>query len=245
MMKNMRIGKRLGLGFGVMLLLILIVGITGYWGVNQSTTATIKMLAGDVSISEHAARLRANVIGMRRYEKDIFLNIGNSDKVAEYHAKWKEQDEHAEKRIADLDKIVVLAKEKEKIAGIKKDIADYNKGMAKVYGDILNSKLKTPQQCNEAISEYKKEIHELEAAAKEMAEEANKRADEQEKVMADLAKSVAMIVVSGIIVAVILCIIISILITRSITVPVNAAVQTAKRLAEGDLTVDVLVTSED
>ncbi|HZV81624.1 MAG TPA: MCP four helix bundle domain-containing protein, partial [Geobacteraceae bacterium] len=44
MLKNLKIGKRLGIGFGVMLFLILLVGITGYWGVNESTTTTINMI---------------------------------------------------------------------------------------------------------------------------------------------------------------------------------------------------------
>ena len=76
-MKNLRIGIRLGLGFGLLLLIMIIVGFTGYWGVDKSTSATIHMIKGDASISEHAARARANVVGMRRYEKDLFLNIGD------------------------------------------------------------------------------------------------------------------------------------------------------------------------
>src|SRR5512141_2814220 len=109
MLKNMKIGMRLGMGFGIMLLLILVVGGTGYWGVNESTTATIHMIKGDATISENASRLRANVVGMRRYEKDMFLNITDTAKVDDYYKKWQEQDEHAEKRLVELEKIAVLA----------------------------------------------------------------------------------------------------------------------------------------
>lgn len=245
MLKDMKIGKRLGLGFGVMLCLILVVGITGYWGVNRSTSATIQMLKGDAAVANNAERLRANVVGIRRYEKDIFLNIANKAKVEEYNLKHKEQDDHAEKRIETLDKVITVAKEKEELAAIKKAMADYDKGFAKVYAQIINGTIKTAEQANEAIAEYKNEMHGMENDAKELAEAATKRMDAQEKVMTDLANNVAKIVIAGIIVAIILCILISILITRSITTPINAAVLTANKLAEGDLVADVVVTSGD
>jgi len=98
MLKNLKIGMRLGIGFGVMLALILVVGITGYWGVNKSTSATNEMLKGDAVVAGNAERLRANVVGMRRYEKDIFLNIGDKAKIEAYHEKLMEQDEHADQR---------------------------------------------------------------------------------------------------------------------------------------------------
>ncbi|NVO00511.1 MAG: MCP four helix bundle domain-containing protein [Geobacteraceae bacterium] len=245
MLKNLKIGKRLGIGFAVMLALILLVGITGYWGVNESTSTTIHMLKGDASISENASRLRANVVGMRRYEKDIFLNITDKAKVLEYYTKWQEQHEHTGLRVTDLEKIVVLEKEKASVASIKSEEDKYEKGFNKVYALILNGKIKTPAEANEAMSEVKKEIHTLEATAKELADVSNKRMDAQEKTMADLARHVAMIVICGIIIAIILCIVISVLITRSITTPINTAVMTANRLAEGDLVAEVVVTSND
>ena len=244
-MKNFRIGVRLGLGFGVLLVILVIVGLTGYWGVDQSTSATITMIKGDATVSEHASRARANILGLRRYEKDIFLNIGDKVKEEDYHAKWKEQHEHLGARIADLEKAAALAKDKEKIATMKAEQANYEQGFAKVYAQVAAGRLKTPTEANEAINEYKKEIHAMENTAKELADETNKRMDDQEKIMADLARHIAMIVAASIVIGIILCFIISIVITRSITTPINGAVQVAMRLAEGDLTTNVTVSSRD
>ncbi len=245
MLKNLKIGKRLGIGFGIMLLLIMIVGITGYWGVNKSSSSTIHMLKGDAQLSNSGERLRANIVGMRRYEKDIFLNIGDKAKVEDYYAKWKEQHEHAAKRLEVLQKIVVIDKEKKSVADIKEDEDNYGKGFEKVYVAVISGKIMTPHQGNEAIAEYKKESHSMEALTKELADEATKRMDGQEKFMGDLSSNVAMIVIIGIITSLILCILISILITRSITTPINSAVLTANRMAEGDLVADIVVSSSD
>ena len=244
-MKNFRIGMRLGLGFGVVLLIMIIVGLTGYWGVSQSTNATITMIKGDATVSEHASRARANVLGLRRYEKDIFLNIGDRSKEDEYYKLWQEQHEHLGARIADLEKTATLTKDKEKIATMKAEQANYEKGFSKVYAMVSAGNLKTPAEANAAIGDYKKEIHNMENTAKELADETNKRMDDQEKVMSDLARHIAMIVAISIIIGIILCFVISIVITRSITTPINSAVQVAQRLAEGDLTTVVTVSSRD
>ncbi len=133
MLNNFRIGVRLGLGFGLMLVLILVVGGTGNWGVKESTTTTINMLRGDATVSEHASRARANVLGLRRYEKDLFLNIGDREKEIEYHQKWKEQVEHLGARIADMEKAATMEKDKEAIKVIKANAGLYEAGIAKVY----------------------------------------------------------------------------------------------------------------
>src|SRR5512133_672596 len=218
-MKNLRIGMRLGMGFGLMLLIMIVVGLTGYWGVDKSTTATIHMIKGDASISEYAARARANVIGLRRYEKDLFLNIGNKAKTDDYFKKWQEQQEHTSKRLEDLGKIVVLEKEKEKLASMITELDAYDKGFAKVRSQIDAGQLKTAAEANVAIEEFKDSIHTLEKAAQELADDSNARMDSQEKVMDELARKIAKTLVICIIIGIILCFIISIVITRSITNP--------------------------
>src|SRR6266571_3454411 len=113
MLKNFKIGTRLGFGFGLIMLLLIVVGLTGYWGVKESTNTTIEMLRGDAAVSEHASRARANIVGMRRYEKDIFLNIGQGkEKESEYLKKWQEQAEHLNTRITEMEKAATLPNDK-------------------------------------------------------------------------------------------------------------------------------------
>jgi methyl-accepting chemotaxis protein len=53
---NMKIATRLGLGFGIVLLLLLIVGIIGYVGITAVSGTTEKIIKSDAKISEDAAR---------------------------------------------------------------------------------------------------------------------------------------------------------------------------------------------
>jgi methyl-accepting chemotaxis protein len=245
MLQDVKIGMRLGVGFGLMLLLIIVVGAVGYWGVEKSTSATIGMLKGDATLSENASRARANVLGMRRYEKDLFLNMGDRAKEDEYYAKWKEEHEHLGARMAELERCATLARDKEKIAAMKAEEATYEKGFAMVYAQVAEGKLRAPAAANKAITAYKDAIHAMEKAAKELAEETSQRMEAQEKVMAGLAKQIGVVVAVSIVIGIVLCLLVSTLITRSIIVPLSAAVEIADRLSQGDLTAKSAAVSKD
>jgi methyl-accepting chemotaxis protein len=245
MLKNMKIGMRLALGFGFLLVMLISIGITGYWGVNSISNATIAMLNGDANVSEHSARARANVLGLRRFEKDLFLNIGSKEKEEEYFKKWKEQHEHLTARIKDLEKSATIKHDIEQVDIMKKDLSVYDGGLNKVYGMIQSERIKTPTEANAAINEVKDSIHKMEEAAKELADEANKRMEAQE----DLAKQKVshtntIMFVLGLI-AVILSIAITLIISRGITKPLDDAVKVSNKLAEGDLSVAIDSQAKD
>ncbi len=245
MLKNLKIGKRLGLGFGLMMLVVVVVGLTGYWGVKKSTDATIEMLRGDGTIAEDAARARADTVELRRYEKDIFLNIASPDKMSEYFQKWKELHAHLDARIAELEKTATLPKDREAIKSMKGELANYDSGFNKVYARIAAGQIRTPADANAAIMEYKDAIHGLEKLAKDLADESNERMDGQEKVMSSLAKHIALLMTVSLAGGMILCLLISVLITRSITNPLTTAVEAIDRLSQGDLTATVEARSRD
>ncbi len=245
MLKNMKIGMRLALGFGIVLLLLIGIAVSGYWGTNAMSAATIKMISGDQNVAEYAARARANVNALRRYEKDLFLNIGAKDKEAQYMDDWKQQHEGLSGRLNDLEKVVVIEAEKEKVKVMKDELAKYDEGFKKVYGMIQSGAVKTPQQGNAAIGEYKEATHKLEATAKEMADTANKRMEAMEVYFIDLTKHTNMVMFSLALIATIVSIFITLFITRSITNPVNEALGVSGKLASGDLTFNIEVKSQD
>jgi methyl-accepting chemotaxis protein len=179
MFKNMQIGTRLGLGFGIIIVLLIGIVLTGYWGVNSVSESTIKMIQGDATISEHAARARANVNALRRYEKDLLINIGDKAKEDDYLKKWTEQHDHLIKRLDDLDKVVVDSHEKDQVKTMRAELATYDGGMKKVLTMIAAGSLKDAKQANSVVNEVKDQIHKLEQNAKELAEESNTRMDKQ------------------------------------------------------------------
>jgi len=245
MLKDMKIGVRLGIGFGIVLFLLICTGIVGYWGCNSLSNETSVMLRGDAAISEDAARARANVVGMRRYEKDLFINIASAEKQAEYLAKWKEQGQNLDKRVDSAQKAATIQQDKDNLKVIKENAALYAAGFMKVLGNIQAGKIKTVQDANAAINEYKDEAHKMENVSKDLADAANKRMHEREGVMNALAKRVMIIVFAILLVAVILTIGIAMFVTRTITRPLATAMDVSNHLAEGDLTVTIDAVAKD
>jgi methyl-accepting chemotaxis protein len=242
---NMKIGARLGLGFGLVLSLLLITGAVGQWGVKSVTDTTVKMLQTDANIAEHGATVRSAVLGLRRFEKDIFLNIGAPDKVEEYYRKWNDERQKVEKSIADLEKVAATQKDRDSIKTIKENLALYAAGFNKVFAMVRAGRLQTSAAANAAVAEYKDETHRMENTAAELSDEGNKRMDLAEKLVVDKMNHTVLLMMIMVGIAILTGIVVSILIARSIRNPIAEGVAVANRLAEGDLTVNIEVNRGD
>ncbi|MBN1829315.1 MAG: MCP four helix bundle domain-containing protein [Deltaproteobacteria bacterium] len=225
---NKTVGARLGIGFGMVSLLLIAVGGIGYWSSDLISKTAIHefkdMMATDAAISEHSARARANVLGLRRYEKDIYLNIGSKEKEEAYLNKWKEQQEHLQARIQDLGKAVTSRQDVDALNKMKSEMAAYVSGFNKVYSSIRTGNIKAPQEANSAINEYKEEIRSLEEAAQAFSSEGAKRMKEIENNIRTAVSQTKIFLIILSLISVVLGIGISILVARSITRPLSKVI---------------------
>jgi methyl-accepting chemotaxis protein len=245
MLENLKIGTRLGLGFGLLLAVVVGVAGAGYWGMSNIARTTLDILQGDAKLAEHSARARANTLGLRRFEKDVFLNIDSPEKVAEYRTKWEEQHAHQEARLNDLEKYATRKEDKDLIKAMRKEHDAYDAGFKKVLGLIQAGTIKTPQDANKAITEYKDESHRLEKTAQDFSYENIKRMEAKQPLINDLVRQTTWTMSLVLLVAVGFTATASVLLTRSITTPLRQAVHVAERVAQGDLRQTVEVTRRD
>lgn len=110
MLRNILIKNRLIIAFGLMLFLIFLVAYSGYRGINVTSELSLQMLRTDAQIARYAEDVRTVSLGLRRFEKDYFLNMGNVEKQAEYRAKWDERSKKLTETLDNLDKIVTKEK---------------------------------------------------------------------------------------------------------------------------------------
>jgi methyl-accepting chemotaxis protein len=199
MFSKMKIGTRVSVAFGALLLLLVAVAATGYWGMSSIEREVARDLSTDGVIAQHAGRARSNILGLRRFEKDIFLNVASREKTEEYFGKWKEEAAHLEKRFDALDKASTSAKDKEVVKSLKAEFSAYRDGMEKVYQAIREGKIKTPADGNAAISKYKDSIHSMETLAADFALEGYGRLDRMQGVIhqqfIDVVRTLAILVV--------------------------------------------------
>jgi len=245
MLKNIKIGRRLALSTGTLLVLMAILAITAYTGVTKMHQQANHMLEGDGAIAEHSARLRANVINVRRYEKDILINFDSRQNVEKYTADWKEQLSHAKKRLEDLDKVTNTKTDKDWIKKFNEQLTTYAAGAEKIIAGVRDGHFKNTQDANRALVDIKDESHEMEKMSKDLAEDGIKRMHEEQVALGNFKQQTVMINLVFAMLALIFGIISSLFITRSITRPLEEGVSLAHRLSEGDLNVNIQADRTD
>ena len=245
MVKNLRIGKRLGLGFGLILVLIGGVATAGYWGLERVAGLAHEILRVSAPLVEHSERARATTLGLRRFEKDYFLNIGSPDKEAEYVAKWKDQKKRLDERLDELEKLAQSETDRETVRSMRKDANSYEDGFQRVLTGIREGAVKTPQEANAAILPFKDPIHGLEDAAYEFAIKHSKAMESVEPMLAEAVRRTNAIVFGVILAALALAGAAGVVITRSITAPLAQAVKVAERVGAGEVDVLIEVDSQD
>jgi methyl-accepting chemotaxis protein len=239
--KDLKIGTRLGLSFGTVLLLLMGVAAVGWWGVKAVTGTTVAMLRGDAQIAENAALARADILGLRRFEKDIFINIDNKEKVNEYYVKWDESRAKAEQSIAELEKAASLPQDREAIKTVKDNLVLYVAGFNKVYGQVRSGKLTTAAAANKAVTEFKDATHQMENVCVELAQEGNRRMEMAEGVVVGKSRHTVTLMLIVSLVSIVVGVFLSFLITRYLTGQVGGEpayiADIARKVADGDLTI--------
>jgi methyl-accepting chemotaxis protein len=235
MLKDVKIGRRLGLAFGSVLLLTGAVCAAAYWGLATMDAMAREVLKVAYPLVAQSQQARSSTLSLRRFEKDSFLNIGNAEKEAEYLDKWTEQKQVLDESLAALDKLVQSDADRDVVRSMRADSTTYEEGFHKVLAAIREGKVKTPQEANAAIADVKDEIRRLESTASDFAMKHSNAMQTLDTVVALGVKRTLAIMFGVMVTALVLTAVAGIVITRSITAPLAAAVKVAEQVAEGDL----------
>jgi methyl-accepting chemotaxis protein len=188
---------------------------------------------------------------MRRFEKDLFINIGDASKMDEYKKKWETTRENFDKRLEESGKLVSdpnypdSVKDKETLVAIKKLTDAYADGFNKVCGQIMAGEITTTQDANKAIGQYKEATHQSEAKVEEFAKKMDKDMENMVKDATDGSNKIQSAVMWLAIAAILITWVQGYFIIRSITAPLHRLSSVATILATGDLTPKLEVTSND
>jgi methyl-accepting chemotaxis protein len=245
MLKNMKIGQRLSLGFGAVLAMLVTVAGVGYWTLSATAKTTLHILEVDWPLVDATQRVRSESLKLRQYEKDLFLNIGDSEKEAHYLGLWTDNQKQVHAALADVERLATLEGDHDAIRSMRADLGVYEEAMLQVLAQMRAKDITTPQGGNEAITVHKNAIRRLEETAVELATRHSRALSALDKEVSDASSHSAWLMMAVIVAAAVLSLIVGLFITRSITAPLRQAVEAAERVAEGDTSVAIAATSRD
>lgn len=242
MLKNLNIGIRLGIGFGVVVLLTLVMGFVLISKIDKLADLTTQLYHHPLAVSNNTWEIRTNIIAMHRAMKDVAL-AKNARQISAEAARVDHYEQAAEKNFA-----LVM----ERFLGDQKDVKAAHKAFKEwnvIRDEVIGLMKAGNREAAAAITKGKGANHvkNLDEKIQHLVDFASNKADEFYTHAENTHRetTAAMQTMLGIII--VLSIAIAFLITRSITRPVGQMVERIKDVAqgEGDLTQRVHIDSGD
>ncbi|KAF0219236.1 MAG: methyl-accepting chemotaxis [Geobacteraceae bacterium] len=246
LLKNLKIGTRLGLGFAVVLLLLVLVIITGYWGIKSTSGVTLGMLNVDAQIADNFAIARAIALELRRYEKNMFIRIGSTDERAKKDfPKWNDQVGLLEGKVAELDTLVVEDADKDAVKKIKNGLSEYTAGFKKIYAEIREGKLKNASEADTALGAARDAMNGVNKITAESAEKWHNKMIANKGSISAISSRITWILLSLGVLAMLIGAASSLLLHKSIMKPLKSMLNVLASISEGDLTRQLDISSKD
>ncbi|WP_136808196.1 methyl-accepting chemotaxis protein [Desulfosediminicola flagellatus] len=237
---NMSLMKKILGGFLITSLITLIVGGMGFLSITTSIHSVEDVVNNDLHLLKTAEGLEVMALTLRRYEKDVFLNIGKPEKQREYLRKFNEVSEHT---IKALDEAITIADGEDHIpedtkTAIRKARQAYNlyiSGFLAVADEVLVAQDIMPQDANKRMNSNKENIYLFEEGVSLLASEAEKMIDNATDLLIVSGEKTRTGIGIFILLGVVISIVIGATLSWMISKPVAEAVAFAKKIAAGDL----------
>jgi methyl-accepting chemotaxis protein len=216
-------------------LLLLAVGALALYTINSLATSVLAVLSADAELVQQAGLLHVDVLTLRRFEKDIFINLNAPDKVADYERGFNRAHEAMVKRLARIDEIAG-GKIAQQTGQIGADIEMYAVALAGVTAKIRSGEIKTTQAANQAIMPFKQEVYRVEQTASELADAADARVDAFAAGLKTRSRNMLWSTLAFALLMAVIGVGLGLLLRRRITRPLGQALQVLEAMADGDLT---------
>ncbi|WP_266170036.1 methyl-accepting chemotaxis protein [Dyella subtropica] len=241
-MKRITVRTRLTAAFGLLTLLVLTTAAVGAWGITGLNRTAVATLQGDVKFSTTVRRIQADLLELRRYEKDSFINIGNADTVASYRAKWTKAHDTT---VRDLETMRSFPAGAVAAAKFAEHLHAYADGYSATMQRVVSGTLASTREANTYFTQFKDAIRALDELSLSLAADADARVSGIEPQLHARARVAMIAAGTTVSCAILIAAILSFLTTRRIMTPLMRARGLATAISEGHLNNALLVEGSD
>ena len=241
MFKNLKIGVRLGIGFALVAILLLVISTVSYLRVRQINTEIEDMVNDKFPKTVQANDIINAIDIVARQLRNGYIYSGEEQKKA--LDQIAEQRKSISENLEKLEKTIHSDKGKELLKTIESARAAYVGDQEKFLALLKDNKrdeivVLMQQGLRKTQSDYLKAVNNLIDFQTELMQQSGKHADE-------LANQTENLILSLSAAALLIAVVFAWFVTVSITRPVSQAADVAKELSEGNLTVTIDVDAKD
>jgi methyl-accepting chemotaxis protein len=243
-MKNLKIGKKLGICFILLLALTTIANANTLYNLEKAGKLSHELFKGPYELTDESMGIRKDLVGISRR-----INGGFADNE---HVQTRqlvlEEFDSLEKRINRVRDNTMNSQENKKVTQAIDDLEKYSKELRqeyeKIYALTQQEGFKGPMTEID-LTGYAKVFKECSESAETLYQQAKEVSTKFDKDVSEAVKRSEFISTSLNIVSIIAGIFISIYITKSLKDPIQEIEVAANKMAEGDFEIDLEYESKD
>ncbi|MBU2430009.1 MAG: MCP four helix bundle domain-containing protein, partial [Proteobacteria bacterium] len=230
---DMSLGRKIIGGFLFVSLITILVGGFGFSKISRNISFVMNMVDTNVVFLKQAQELKISILQLRRYEKDFFLNVENTEKQKESKNKFDLTCQHIEKTVSDMDVIAGKTPSipEETMISILKAQPSYIKykdGFTSLTKKISSDNTITAQDADQLMNPLKSNIYEFESSADKAIQKASTTLDSVAGQIHSSRNKWRIIIGLALLFAIFSSIIMGIILTRLVTRPIAQVLAFAK-----------------
>jgi methyl-accepting chemotaxis protein len=242
MFGNVSVGRRLAAAFGAVCFIMLGIAGIGWWGIDRMSETAQHVAVAQGTLALSAARLRAGILTLRRYEKDTLLNVEDRARCDGYIQHWREAFVIVQSEWDLLRRLDDDAAEASELDSRHEQLVDYEHAYEDIVDQIHAGTITNPYQGNLAIDPHKESIRVLEVWVVGVADHHDQRMQTTLPIIIEDARVTTTLLSLFVLIGFGLSIAISYVTARSLTTPLVDLTDASKRLGAGNLAVEMSAT---
>lgn len=235
-----------------LMMLALIAGIIGVIAIAgfQHLLENTREIHFDMQIAELSDQILVDVLNLRRFEKDYFLNVGQSDKQADYLFRFVKAEETLKAHTSELLALAAgergMAEEMKKSASVlSQNQMTYSEGFRQVVNRMQETPGVTSQQANEWMTPYKQYTYEMGNHALRLQEAGDRLAADLDARALEETRNQSAEVLIAVIIGFVLAVILGLVTANRIAKPLTELTHCAKEMQLGNCHAQLAHESKD